>query len=232
MANKKEAKGALDVNEALNNSEAFFIKNKKAVLYAVVALLIIIAGCLIWKFYVHDPEQEKASTELAKGQDYFSQAMFDKALNGDGATFKGFKAIISDYSGTDAANLANAYAGICCVNLGKYQDAVTYLEDYDPANDEMVSPAIEAALGNAYVNVKQYDKAVAALKKAADMADSQAADDANNSLSPRFLIQAGELLENQGKTDEALEIYQNIKKKYVNSPIRQEIDKYIERATK
>ena len=118
------------------------------------------------------------------------------------------------------------------MNLGKYQDAVNYLDSYSASDDEMISPAAEAALGNAYVYVKEYDKAVSALKKAADMADSEAADGVNNSLSPRFLIQAGEILENQGKKDEALKIYQDIKKKYLNSPVRQEIDKYIERATK
>ena len=79
--------------------------------------------------------------------------------------------------------------------------------------------------------MKQLDKAVASLKKAAKMADSQAADGANNSLSPTFLIQAAEILESQNKKAEALSIYKDIKKKYVNSPVMQEIDKYIERVT-
>ena len=65
------------------------------------------------------------------------------------------------------------------------------------------------------------------------MADSKAADDASNSLSPTFLIQAAQLLESQNKNDEALKIYQDIKKKYVNSSLVQssEIDKYIERVS-
>ena len=47
------------------------------------------------------------------------------------------------------------------------------------------------------------------------------------------LIQAGELLESQGKKSDALKIYQDIKTKYVNSPVVQnsEIDKYIERVS-
>ena len=95
----------------------------------------------------------------------------------------------------------------------------------------MVSPAATAALGNAYAHTKNYDKAVEYLKKAANMADGEAADKANNSISPSFLIQAGEILESQGKKDEALKIYQDIKKKYVNSPVYGEIDKYIERVS-
>ena len=66
------------------------------------------------------------------------------------------------------------------------------------------------------------------------MADKEAKDDANNSLSPTFRLQAGILLESQGKKDDALKTYQDIKKKYVNSGLvqSQEIDKYIERASR
>jgi tetratricopeptide repeat protein len=98
----------------------------------------------------------------------------------------------------------------------------------------MVSPAAVAALGNAYAHVNQLDKAITNLQKAADMADKEAKDDANNSLSPTFRLQAGILLESQGKKDDALKTYQDIKKKYVNSGLvqSQEIDKYIERASR
>ena len=65
------------------------------------------------------------------------------------------------------------------------------------------------------------------------MANSKADDKVNYSLSPTFLLQAGELLESQGKKADALGIYQDIKKKYVNSVLVQssEIDKYIERVS-
>ena len=97
----------------------------------------------------------------------------------------------------------------------------------------MISPTAQAALGDAYAHLNQLDKAVEAFKKAASMADDKAQDDANNSLSPTFLIKAGEILESQGKKADALSIYQDIKKKYVNSMLVQssEIDKYIERAS-
>ncbi len=88
----------------------------------------------------------------------------------------------------------------------------------------MISPAALGALGNAYAHINQLDKAVSTLKKAAEKAD-------NMSLSPTFLIQAGEILESQGKKSEALQLYQTIKDKYVNSMQYQTIDAYIERAS-
>ena len=69
------------------------------------------------------------------------------------------------------------------------------------------------------MNIIAYNK-----EKAAEEAD-------NNSLSPTFLIQAGEILESQGKNDEALKLYQTVKEKYFNSIQYQTIDAYIERVS-
>ena len=216
---------------ALNDKEAFFMKYKKAISGGVVALIVVVAGFILYSNYVAGPREDKASTALAKGQEYFNAEAFDKALNGDGAGYIGFVKVADDYSNTKAGNLANLYAGLCYANLNKWSDAVKYLEAYSTSDDAMVSPASQAALGNAYAHVNRLDDAVNALKKAASMADSKADENTNNSLSPTFLIQAGEILESQGKKNEALQIYQDIKKKYVNAPINQEIDKYIERAS-
>lgn len=217
--------------ENLNSKVAFFDKNKKAVIAAIIAIVVIIAGIILYRNYVAIPHEAEASTALAKGQEYFGNMQYDKALNGDGVKFTGFLKVASDYSGTAAGNLANLYAGLCYANLDKWEDAVKFLDKYSTSDDQMISPAAMGALGNAYAHVKQLDKAVDALKKAANMADKRAADGANNSLSPTFLIQAGEILESQNKKDEALKIYQDIKKKYVNAAISQEIDKYIERVS-
>ena len=230
MTNKIDF-GANSHVESSSNTEAFFIKFKKQILIAVVAVIVVIAGLLLYKAYVQAPREDKASTALAKGQQYFNQEQFDKALNGDGAGYAGFVKIASDYSGTDAANLADLYAGLCYANLGKWAEAVTYLEQFSSKGDAMISPSAMAALGNAYANTGNVDKAISTLKKAADMADSKAEDGTNNSLAPTFLVRAAQLLESQNKNDEALKIYQDVKKKYVNAQVVQssEIDKYIER---
>lgn len=230
MANNNEK----ETFDAAVKSEAFFEKNKKIIAGVIIAIIVVVAGWLCYDQFVGGPRQDKASTALARGQEYFNSEQFDKALNGDGAGYQGFAKIASDYSSTDAGNLANLYAGLCYANLGKWQDAVKSLEAFSAKGDAMVSPAATAALGNAYAHVGQVDKAISKLKEAASKADSKANDDTNNSLSPTFLLQAGVLMESQGKTSDANKLYQDIKKKYVNSSLVQsnEIDKYIERTTK
>ena len=231
MANKTEQ--VLEATENINNREAFFMKYKKAILIAVAAIIVVIAGVFLYISQISGPREEKASTALSKGQTYFNNEMFEQAVNGDGAGFVGFAKLADEYSGTKAGNLANLYAGLCYANLGKWAEAQKSLDAFSTEDDQMISPASQAALGDAYAHLNQLDKAVDAFKKAADMADSKAEDDTNNNLSPIFLIKAGEVLESQGKKDEALKIYQDIKKKYVNSMLVQsaEIDKYIERAS-
>ena len=225
MANTTNQQQATPTMEqSLNQSEAFFLKYKKAIIAAVIALVVIIAGIVLYTTYVSGPREIKASTEIAKGQEYFQASNYEKALNGDSVNFKGFAKLADDYSSTAAGNLANLYAGLCYAKLDKWEDAVKYLEKYDGADDQMITPAAEGALGNAYAHLNQLDKAVSHLKKAAEKAD-------NNSLSPTFLIQAGEILESQGKNDEALKLYQTVKEKYFNSMAYQTIDGYIERVS-
>jgi len=213
----KNNQNAAPVEEQqITKTEAFFEKNKKALIGCVVAVIVIIAGIILCNTYYLKPRAEKASTELAKSQELFEQQQYEKAL-------PGFQKVADEYGSTDAGNLAQLYIGICQANLGKWQEAVNALESFSGQDDQMVSPAAEGALGNAYANLNQLDKAVEHLKKAAKMAD-------NNTLSPIYLIQAGEILESQGKKAEALELYQQVKEKYVNSMQYQSIDKYIERA--
>ena len=219
-----QQQAAPTMEETLNQSEAFFLKYKKAIIGVVIALVVIIAGIVLYKTYVSGPQEIKASTAIAKGQEYFAANNFEMALNGDSASFKGFAKLADEYSSTAAGNLANLYAGLCYAKLDKWEDAVKYLEKYDGADDQMISPAAEGALGNAYAHLNQLDNAVSHLKKAAEKAD-------NNSLSPTFLIQAGEILESQGKNDEALKFYQTVKEKYFNSMASQTIDAYIERVS-
>ena len=216
--------------EAVTKTEVFFEKNKKTIAIAVVAILVIIAGFFGYNEFIGGPRQD---TAIARGQEYFGMEQYDKALNGDGAGYVGFVKIASDYSSTDAGNLAKLYAGLSYAFLGKDAEALKYLNDYSPANDAMVSPAAIAARGNVYAKLGKLDEAVKDLKKAADMADSKAKNGRNYSIAPTFLLQAGQILESQGKKEEAAKIYKDIKANYVNAMVvqSQEIDKYIERAT-
>ena len=218
MAEQKNQNEHLNVEDALTQSEAFLIKYKNAIIGGVVAVIIIVAGFIMYKNLYAEPREEKAQAALFKGQEYFEQDAYEQALNGDSIGFVGFLKVADDFSGTKAANLAKAYAGICYAQLGKYEEAVKMLD-----KDQMVAPAILGAAGNCYAQLGQLDKAASTLMSAADKAD-------NNTLSPIFLMQAGEILVKQGKYDDAVDAYTKIKDKYFQSYQAMDIDKYIEQA--
>ena len=222
MAEQKNQNEHLNVEDALTQSEAFLIKYKNAIIGGVVAVIIIVAGFIMYKNLYAEPREEKAQAALFKGQEYFEQDAFEQALNGDSIGYTGFLKVADEYSGTKAANLAKAYAGICYAQLGKYEEAVKMLDSFN-GKDEMVAPAILGAAGNCYAQLGQLDKAASTLLSAADKAD-------NNTLSPIFLIQAGEILVKQGKYDDAVNAYTKIKDKYFQSYQAMDIDKYIEQA--
>ena len=223
MANQKHTQDPLDLDEAMSASEAFIIKYKNKFLVGIAAVVIIVGGFLGYKNFISEPNEIKASETIFKAEQYFNAGNYEAALNGDSLGTVGFLAVADQFGGTDAGELANAYAGICYAQLGQYEEAVNYLNKFN-ADDQLVSPAILGTMGNCYAQLGQLDKAAATLVKAADKANSHA-------LSPIYLIQAGQIYEKLGKNSEAVKAYQTIKDKYFNSYQAMDIDKYIERAS-
>ena len=223
MVNKK-AEGTYE--ETLNKSEAFFMKHGKTAIIAIVAILVVVAGFFVYKTFVSDPKETEASTQLAQAQKLFQAQQFDQAL-------KVFQKVQSDYSSTDAGNLANLYVGLCYAHQEKpnWSKALENVQKYSTSNDQIISPASQMALGDIYANNNQNDKAVESFKKAADMANAKGFEGINISIAPLALRKAGIILESEGKKADALKLYEEIKTKYVNSPMSQDIDKYIERAS-
>ena len=247
MAKKNATQSAPDKQPALNKHEDFILKYKNIIIGAVIALVVIIVGIVYFNNHksnqlkeaqtamqVPELSLEQAMSELNASAQSFGDLDFAVALNGDSTGRKGFLKIAEEYSSTKAGNLANLYAGLCYAHMDQWENAVKYLEKYDGADDILVAPAHLGALGNAYAHINQADKAVSTLKKAAEKAD-------NILLSPIYYIQAGEILESQGKKAEALELYKKVKQydrqknipgvSSQSSPYVDMIDEYIQRVS-
>ncbi len=221
MAKQQKQVAPQDI-EAVTKTEAFFEKYQKQILYGICAIVVIAAAWIGYVQFLHNPKIQKSNEALAKCENYFNADNYDKALNGDGQGCIGFLQVAKEYGSTKAGNLAHLYAGICYAQTEKWEEAKDELEKFSTKDDAIISPASLGLLGNVYANLGQNDKAIEYFLKAAKKAD-------NNSLSPNYLIQAGQLYEAQGKPQKALDCYREVKTKYLNSMAYQEIDKYIER---
>ncbi|HEY8999800.1 MAG TPA: tetratricopeptide repeat protein [Mucilaginibacter sp.] len=198
----------------------FVRENQKSLIFiagAIVAMVIIYFA--YQKMYLA-PREEKAASQMYVAQDAFAKKDWDKALKGD-AGYPGFEKIISDYSNTKAANLAYFYAGIAYLNKGDYKKAIDDLTNYR-GSDAMASAEALGGTGDAYVQLKDYDKASTFFKKAADKAG-------NKFLSPFYLKKLGLVYEEQKDYKSADETYKKIKSDYPESNEAQSMDAYIAR---
>lgn len=72
---------SLDVQDALNASETFFIKKKKQIIIGVAAVAIIFGGYFGYKHLIQAPRNEKAQTQLTIGIQLMEQAQQIAAQN-------------------------------------------------------------------------------------------------------------------------------------------------------
>ena len=221
MATKE--KGTVEVEELVSKSELFIETYSKKIISGIIALIVVVGAIFAYRQLYSLPRQQKASAALFKGEQYFARDSFQLALNGNGADYDGFEAIIKEYGSTDAGNLAKAYAGICYAKLGENEKALNYLKSFS-ASDNMISPAVTIALGDCYVNMDNTKEGIKCFEKAAK--------DANNVvLTPIALKKAGIAYESLKQYKEAVKVYTTIKEQYFNSMEAADIDKYITRAS-
>lgn len=221
MTKKKQTAPVNEIDETIVASAGFVERNIKALSYTVGGVLaVVIIALLTYQYYIV-PRNAEAADNIAVAEQLFVTGDYEKALNGDG-TNDGFLQIIDKYGSTPSGNLARLYAGLCYAHTDKAEEAVKYLEGYDACDDMMVSNAALGALGNCYAQLNQNDKAASTLLKAAKRAD-------NNTLSPLYYLQAGQIYEALGNKDKAMDCYKTIKSAYPQSVQSQDIDKYIER---
>ena len=208
------------VEEAFGKTEQFIEKNQKIILIVVGAIILIVLGYFGFKRLYLAPREKEAQSQMFMAEKYFETDSVTKALKGDG-NYLGFLDIIDQYKFTKSANLSHYYAGICYLKKGEFQNAIDQLNDFS-SGDELIAPMAIGAMGDAYMELNNTDKAIDYYLKAADKRK-------NDLTSPVFLMKAGMAYELEGKNDLALKIYLRIKTEFARSSEGHDIDKYIAR---
>jgi tetratricopeptide (TPR) repeat protein len=199
----------------------FVRENQKSLLFIGAAIVALIAVYIAYQKLYLAPRETEAANQMYVAQEYWGKKEWDKALKGD-ASYPGFEKIINDYSNTKAANLAYYYAGTAYLNKGEYRKAIDNLTNFR-GDDTMVAAEALGSVGDAYVELKDYEKAESYFKKAADKAG-------NKFLTPFYLKKLGLVYEARNDNKSALETYQKIKTDYAASAEAQNIDAYIARS--
>lgn len=211
----------VDVQEVYSKTEHFVENNKKNLSIIVGGIVVVIALYLGYtKMYIA-PMEIEAQSSMFMAEKYFEQDSLQKAINGDGLNY-GFIDIVDEYSGTKSANLAHYYLGICYLKTGDYEGAIEELNSFS-SDDVMVSSVALGAIGDAYMELGEVDKAISHYEKAAK-------NNPNNLTTPMYLFKAGIGYEELGDYGKAHENYSVIKKEYAESSEGRTIEKYLARA--
>lgn len=209
------------IEDALSHSEQFIESNQKLIINVIIAVIVVVGGVLAYNKFYKQPQSEEATTQIYGAQSYFEKDSFNLALKGDGNNL-GFLDIADQYSGTPSGNLANYYSGLCYLYTGDYNNAIKYLENFS-SDDLLLSNLAIANIGDAYMQLGQFQKAAGQYKKAADSK-------VNDFSTPIFLMKNALAYEKANDYAAALKIYQQIEKDFPNTPEARDIEKYITRA--
>ncbi len=212
---------SLTGDDVILKARGFWTKNQKPIGIAVIALVVIFGGWYVYNNYVVAPKEEEAQKAMFKAEEYFRIDSLNLALKGDQFN-RGFIYVINNYGSTKAGNLAKYYAGICYLKTGNFNKAVEYLKDFT-TSAKQVQMMDYGALGDAYSELNKNDDAITYYKKAAN----EFTDDAT--MSSEYLFRAALKSEVLGKTNEALDLYKELKQKYPTTERGYSADKYIYR---
>mgnify|MGYP002517975903 CR=1 FL=1 len=218
MAKEIKNENAEAVVEAVSKTEQFFEKNGKTLSIICVAVVVACAAVFCWHKFVHQPKVAEAQGQMAYAEENFRNGDYELALNGDGNVL-GFVQILDEY-GTKAGKSVNFYAGVCELQLGNYEAAIKALENYS-GKDAVLAARATACIGDAYVGLENYAKALGYFEKAAAECD--------NMFAAGYLLKAGIVAEKLGDNKKALGFYETIEDKYPQSMEAYEIGKYIAR---
>lgn len=208
------------VENVLTRTEQFIENNQKIITTVVLVIVILVGAYLLFTRYYLRPMENEARSQMFRAEQYFARDSFNLALNGDG-NYLGFLDIIEEYGITESANLAHYYSGISYLQLGQYDNAIEHLEEFS-VNDKIIEPQKYGALGNAYLEKGNPDKALDLFQEAID------ADD-NAFTRPLYMSKAAFVYELKGEYQRAIELYEEIKRKYPESSQSEGADKNIAR---
>ncbi len=214
------------LDETANKTEAWVEKNQKIIFSVVGIIALITVGYLLYQRFVAEPRENDAAAALFTAQQNFDQAtsgvkadsLYNLSLNGSEGQF-GFVEIADKYSGTDAGNLANYYAGIAYLNTGKYAEAIAVLDKFK-SDDMVLSALAKGVKGDAYAEQNKLQEALDAYVAASET-------NKNDFTTPLFLMKAGKAALALNKKADAMKYFTEIKDNYPDSPEAQNVDALI-----
>lgn len=195
--NKPQGAAGLPAEEPLIKNEA---KVRKMIMWASVAVSIVVVAVLIYVYAFRTPDIEKGNQAIGEA---------DTALiieGNDSTALAQYEMVATKY-GHAAGNRANLNAAILLFQKGEYDKALAYLKSYSPS-EAVIGAAAASLEGDCYVNLDNLSDAAKSFKKAIKLSDD------NPAYTPFFMMKLATVLTAQNDYAAAADVYQEISSKY------------------
>jgi tetratricopeptide (TPR) repeat protein len=205
-------------------TQEFWQHNQQLVMYILGGVAAVLLCWWLYKILIVEPKQKDAVSAIYQAEVQFSRDSFQLALENPGGGSDGFVAIADKFSGTKTGNLARYYAGVCYLQMGDFDNAIKYLDDFSASGD--ILPAMKyGLLGDAYSEKKDFSKALGLYGKAVDATKVDI-------LSAYYLKKLGMLYEHEGNTEASQKAFKRLYTDFPNQSSAEwrDVEKYLYRA--
>ena len=197
----------------------FYEQHQNLVIGIGIAIVLLIGGLLFWSQRSAALEIE-ATEKLAQVMSRYKDGDWSAAMEDD-STHIGLQKLVQRYSGTASGELAKFYLACALYQRNALDSAITFYKSVSTKAPLLKAAAI-AGEAACYEQKKQYKQAAELYHKAATTVQ-------NRAFEAFYLSDAGRAYELAGEKKEALEIFEQIKKKFPLSLEGREADKAIAR---
>jgi tetratricopeptide (TPR) repeat protein len=189
-----------------------FLTPARIRLLSIAAAVVAVVAVVVW-FVITSGQRKEAFAAQALDQ---ARTVAEQGNLADAV--QQFERITESYGGTNAAHEATIGMAQARLVAGQTELAISTLESYTATNPpaNYASPAW-SLLGTGYENVKRFDDAAAAYRKAADLASI-------DYLKATLLLDAGRAAQLAGKSDLARQVYEQIVADFGDTPSRSEAE--------
>jgi predicted negative regulator of RcsB-dependent stress response len=211
---KKTADAETEVKERLSTLKDTLRERQTAAVRIGAGILVVIIA--VASFFIYSYNAGKKAQEY----EYQAYKIFYSAdrvpLTDKEGQYKKALELFNKAYGTRKSPVSLFYSAACYYELGKYDDALKTLKEFTQhyAGEKQFIPLVYQKMATVYIKKGDMNEALKTLETLSALPGGTFKDLA--------LLESGKLLEKQGKPDEAKKKYEELTKKFPDSPYKDE----------
>jgi len=211
---KKTADAETEVKERISTLRDTLRERQKTAIKIGAGVLVVLIAVASFFIYSYN------SGKKAQGYEYQAYKIFYSAarvpLTDREGQYKKALEMFNKAYGTRKSPVSLFYIAACYYELGKYEDALKTLKDFTQnyAGEKRLFPSAYQKMATVYIKKGDMNEALKTLETLSALP--------GDILKDLALLESGKLLEKQGKQDEAKKKYEELTRKFPDSPYKDE----------